>query len=208
MSTTTPGSKKTGKRKSPRKGRPPMSAKAIAIREKQQRACDLRAAGHSFEWIAKELGYRSHEGVRYAVNAVLERDNHEAAENLRTMHGRQLRKLRLSLWDRATGEDPAVVVEDQQGRGVAVMNQETAIDRVLKILEREAKLHGLDAPTRAEVKASLTEDDARALVDEVIGILRDALRRHEGETLTAERVEAIHGEVASRVASGGDAQAA
>jgi hypothetical protein len=57
----------------------------------------------------------------------------EAAEELRALQDERLNRMLAGLWNSAATGDVA------------------AVDRVLKIMERQARLHGLDAPTRTEV---------------------------------------------------------
>ena len=64
--------------------------------------------------------------------AEINRQVSESADELRTLEACRLNELLNALWVRAIGGD------------------EKAIDRVLRIMERRARLLGLDAPTRTE----------------------------------------------------------
>lgn len=115
------------------------SAKLIAQREKEQRALELRKAGLTYDEIAKSLEM-SKNGVWKAVNRVLEDVADEAkkeATGLRALEALRLDDLQKSLWARARKGDLA------------------AMDRIIRVLERRAKLLGLDAP----VKAALTDPE-------------------------------------------------
>jgi hypothetical protein len=56
-----------------------------------------------------------------------------SADELRDLQDERLNRMLAGLWNQAAGGDYG------------------AVDRVLKIMERQARLHGLDAPTRTEV---------------------------------------------------------
>lgn len=106
--------------------------KAIDATEKQRQALELRKAGATFEQIAKQLDYATHVGAMKAVKSALKKVLREPAEELRQMEVERLDALMLPLWKQAR--------DGNQG----------AVDRILKIMERRAKLLGLDAPVKQE----------------------------------------------------------
>jgi len=103
--------------------------------EREKAAFALRIAGATYAQIAERLGVTT-AGAHKIVKRVLERTraetNEEAAE-LRRLEVERLDALLLTLWKPAT--------EGSLG----------AIDRVLKVMERRARLLGLDAPTRQDI---------------------------------------------------------
>lgn len=131
-----------------------------AIEERRSKAWDLRVRGKSYRAIADALDV----STRTAFNdiaAVLERtkaENNETAESHKA--------LSLSRLDRALGiVEQALDAEvfDESGNADNELKLK-ALDRMLKIEERRAKLLGLDAPTKVEAKvegASLEDLDAR-----------------------------------------------
>lgn len=88
----------------------------------------LRIAGKSFEHIAEELGYRSLSGAHKAVTTALKKTLQEPADELRTMEAERLDRMLEGLWDKARSGDT------------------WSVDRVLNIMERRARLLGLDKP--------------------------------------------------------------
>ncbi len=111
---------------------------AIQVQGRQLQALELRKAGVSYEAIASRLGYRDRSGAYRAVTAALKLTLREPAEELRTLELERLDAMLLALWRRVQAGD------------------EKAVDRVLRIMERRARLLGLDAPLRSELTGSLS----------------------------------------------------
>lgn len=108
------------------------SPNRIAARERARKALELRKAGAQYVDIATALGYADHSGARRAVERALARLTAEPAAELRQIEVLRLDRMLQALWEQA--------VKGNQG----------AIDRVLKIAERRAKLLGLDAPEKLQ----------------------------------------------------------
>lgn len=108
---------------------PASSPRRVAAAEKRREALRLRITGASFTEIAEALGY-GHKGTACAiVREALAELGREEAEELRALELYRLDELQRAVWDAAlSGNLPAV-------------------DRVLKIMERRAKLCGLDEQT-------------------------------------------------------------
>lgn len=120
----------------------------ISATERQRRALDMRKAGKSYQAIAATLGYASTGGAHKAVHSALTKTLSEPAEQVRDLELARLDALLEALWPGATGAKTAPWEED--GRPAPEVDIER-VDRVLKIMERRAKLLGLDAPTKADV---------------------------------------------------------
>jgi NAD(P)H-dependent flavin oxidoreductase YrpB (nitropropane dioxygenase family) len=116
---------------------------AIPNRQLKPETIELLKAGASFSQIATQLQYADESGARKAVKALLEKREYESVDEMRKMELERLDKLLLG-----TG-----------GNGVyqqAIKGHLSAIDRVVKIMERRAKLLGLDAPTKVDAKVAGT----------------------------------------------------
>ncbi len=103
-----------------------------AIRRKE--AVDLRIEGKTYREIAQELGVtptRARQLVAEAL-AAIEKDTAESAEELRRLELDRLDQLQSGLWEEAAAGNLK------------------AVGAALKIMERRARLLGLDAPTRTE----------------------------------------------------------
>ncbi len=110
-----------------------MQQKELNALEKQMQALELRKAGVSYVRIAEVLGYASGSGAHKAVASALKKTLQEPADDLRTLEIERLDAMLSAIW--------ASVKQGQYG----------AIDRAIKIMERKAKLLGMDAPTKHDV---------------------------------------------------------
>ena len=105
----------------------------VKAAERQRQALQLRQAGVAYEDIAQRLGYSGRSSAWRSVMAALKHTLQEPADEVRTLELARLDRLLLGLWPQAAAGN--------QG----------AVDRALRIMERRAKLLGLDAPTRQEL---------------------------------------------------------
>lgn len=140
--------------------KPPQGADGKFIRtlegaERDAEACRLKSRGLSYRAIAEQLGYADHSCARRGVERALAETVAEPAAELR-----QLELMKLDAMERAVLdvlEREHVKVND--GEVVKVDGKTLiddapvlqAVDRLIKIGERRAKLLGLDAPKRLEV---------------------------------------------------------
>ncbi|MEU3260957.1 hypothetical protein ABZ694_24745 [Streptomyces albidoflavus] len=112
-------------------------AQQAVTAERRAKLIRMRLAGHEFDEIARVLEYSSASAASKDMIRVLEkrRDEQDAEVSVyRQQEGDRLDALLRAHWDAATsGDDPK------------------AADLVLKIMDRRAKLMGLDMPVRAEV---------------------------------------------------------
>ena len=88
----------------------------------------------------EDLIARVSEDIGRALKARAQQMN-EGAEQLRTIQDARIERLIAGVWRKALDGDPK------------------AIDQVLKLLDRQAKLHGIDAPVRTE----LVDKDGEAI---------------------------------------------
>lgn len=110
-------------------GHPTPSAELL---ERERQALDLRRAGITYDVIASRLGYTNRSAAKKAVMRGIARTLQESADELRTVEADRLDRMQAAAWTGAMrGDDKALVT-------------------VLKIMERRARLLGLDAPTSLE----------------------------------------------------------
>lgn len=113
------------------------SAKSIPAAERREQALLLRKAGYQYEAIGAKLGI-SKQAAHQLIQRTLRATLREPAADLRTLEVERLDDLLRALYPQAR------------------KGNHGAIDRVLRIMERRAKLLGLDAPVRSEVETNAT----------------------------------------------------
>lgn len=131
------------------------------VARRDAEAARLRARGWSYAQIAEHMGYANHTGARQAVHRALQAVVQEPAEELRNL---ELARLDI-MWQAAVAVLEANHYLVSQGRliflGPRPLEDDApvlaALDRMLKIMERRARLLGLDAPARTRVEV-VTED--------------------------------------------------
>ncbi|MEZ0053247.1 hypothetical protein ABIA30_004274 [Mycobacterium sp. MAA66] len=102
-------------------------------RQRAVQAIELRKTGATYRAIAAELGYSDESGARKAVERLLSRVEHEGAAELRAIECERLDALTAAHWSAAIGgnTDASMIV--------------------LRVIDRRAKLLGLNAPQRVQV---------------------------------------------------------
>lgn len=129
--------------------------KSIETAKRDGEAAQLRANGKTYDQIATELGFSDRSLARRAVERALAAAVREPADELR-----QLELIRLdALWVEAVKVMTTEHITVNNGRvievdGIPLKDDGPtlqAIDRLLKIMERRAKLIGLDSAAKVEV---------------------------------------------------------
>ena len=111
------------------------SARNIEAKAKSIEALELRKKGKSYRQIAAEVGYANAGGAYKAVRRELDLIAKQCSEEARQVRDLELQRL-----------DDLYVTANEAVEG----GSETAIDRCLRIMERRAKLLGLDAAEKIE----------------------------------------------------------
>jgi len=109
----------------------------ISARERQREALELRKQGLPFEAIAQKVGYRSRQAAAYGVEAALRRITQRPAQELKKLDIERLDMLFLFLMKRIRRGDPKAIIA------------------ALRIMERRAKLLGLDMPTEEHITGKI-----------------------------------------------------
>ncbi len=153
--------------------RPGESPKADAERhERIVRAVELRKQGKSYPAIATELGCAISTAFQYVWTHFSELDQMatEQLEGVRKLELARLDKMLERLWVIIDAK-PEVVVSEEDGQLPSLMVADCngdaikAIIAATKLMERRAKLLGLDAPAKVETKTTPAEpaNDAELL---------------------------------------------
>jgi hypothetical protein len=121
--------------------------------ERIQRAFELRKAGKTLRQIGEMLGY-SHEMARKDIQGVitsLQQDSKDVAQELMILELARLDDMQFSVWPEARKGD------------------RKSIETVLKIMERRAKILGLDI--QRTVNVTLTKSELERMSDDDINEL-------------------------------------
>lgn len=126
---------------------------STAVREfkgeaKRAEVVELRMQGKTLEAIAKQTGLAGGSSVRYHLNAWLkeQRPSMEQTEELRHLQAAQIDRLCDRIWPMLASDDYLAVV-----------------DRLVKLMERKARLFGLDLERGVQVNLLTAEAMAAAL---------------------------------------------
>lgn len=139
-----------------------MGGNRLAAVEKQRQALQARIEGATYAQIAEQVGYAGTSGAEKAVKSALRKTLQEPADELRTLHFWRLE----AAWRHLMPE--------------LLKGNPIAITAGVRVLERQAKLFGLDAPVRLDVRAlvrkaaerhGLSGDESRVLFDRIESFL-------------------------------------
>jgi hypothetical protein len=145
----------------------------VQAAQRRKSAVELRVAGRTYVQIAAELGVSKQRAYQAVAEAVAEVNANcrESAEELRRVECERLDALQIAFWDKAAAGDVK------------------AADVVLKVMNRRARLLGLDAPTRTQVEATTglagMSDEQLLLEAERLGLHAEATAYREHLTVAA-----------------------
>jgi hypothetical protein len=100
--------------------------------DKENKVLELRRAGLTWQRIAEEVGYADHTGAYAAYKRALKRTQQQPADELRFAELDRIDRLQLALWPKAMKGDNA------------------SINTIVRLMERRARLLGLDTPIKVE----------------------------------------------------------
>lgn len=125
--------------------------------EKERQVLAYRQGGATFDQIAQKLGYSNESGARAAFRRAMERIRDDAIDSeMRDLHRQRLEIALKAIW-------PQIVQGDFE-----------AIKLMLKILERDAKLFGIDAPIKTEVEVTSYDGNLlRQRTREIVQAIRE-----------------------------------
>ena len=125
--------------------------------EKERQVVQYRQSGATFDAIAKKLDYANESSARAAFKRAMERMRDDALNaEMRELHRQRLETALMAIW-------PDVVKGDLE-----------AIKVMLKILERDAKLYGIDAPVKTEMEVTTYDGNLlRQRTREIVEAIRE-----------------------------------
>ena len=130
--------------------------------ERKRNALELRLAGASYRDIADALQVSPATALQDCKEALADIPAQQADE-MRTVELSRLDRLQRAVWPRA-------IKGDLQ-----------AVDRAIKIIDRRAKLFGLDAPQQVQITAN--DIDLDAAVDKMLRVAEMALEKEKSNHL-------------------------
>lgn len=150
------------------------SGPSIESAKRDAEAARLRAEGKTYDFISDTLKFGGKGNARRAVQRALVAVVQEAGDELRALEVERMNRLLDTAWQimerphYAHSAGRLILMEDDQGKAHPVVDDAPslmAMDRILKIMERRAKLLGLDAPVRHEVLTIDAIDQELARLD-------------------------------------------
>jgi hypothetical protein len=140
----------------------------LDFKQRDARVFELRIKGHTFDQIAGEVGYSGPSGAWQAYQRIKSETIFESIDEARQLELMRLDEMQLAVWDRAiNGDLPAAHC-------------------VLKIMDRRAKLLGLDKPEKVEVNRwDFSGEDLDAEVQRIATMINERedqfMERREAE---------------------------
>lgn len=146
----------------PKGGRPAGRAPKPEVVDKEQKVVALRRQGLTWDAIAREVGYKDPSGAQVAYMRASSRVVKEDIDAIRQTESERLDIAQSAIWNQVLAGD----------------NQ--SINTLLRIMERRAKLIGLDQPVR--IQAEVVTYDGNAVRAELERIIL-ASRNDSGKAL-------------------------
>lgn len=137
------------------------SPRRLEAHRKQLEVLRLANAGWTYDRIAAEVGYSNASGVFVALKAALKKSCVTPSKTRREVQGSRIQTLIERLW-KYTEPRTRIIKQKQEDGSIAEVEVEVppstdAIDRVIKLLAREADLYNLDLK---QTRTQLTGDPA------------------------------------------------
>ena len=130
--------------------------KAAELEAKEAKVLELRRAGFTFQRIAEEVGYATPSGAQRALERIMTRNIPQAPEEFRWQELDRLDRMQVALWPRAMKGD------------------DRAIGTIIRLMERRARLVGIDAPQRIQAEV-VNYDGTRDIdgdIERIVNLIR------------------------------------
>ena len=126
--------------------------------DREVKVLELRRAGLTWQKIAVEVGYADPTGAYAAYKRAVKRVLQEPAEEVRQQEIDRLDRLQVAVWPRAMKGD------------------DRAINTILRLMERRAKLLGLDAAQKVQAEVTTFDGhrDIDGEIERIVEIIRNA----------------------------------
>jgi hypothetical protein len=151
--------------------------------DREIKVLDLRRAGLTWQRIAEEVGYADHTGAYAAYKRAIKRTMQQPADELRTQELDRIDRLQLAIWQNAMKGDTRAILT------------------IVRLMERRAKLTGLDMPIKIE--QDVTTWTGGDTIDRAVRDLAALLTRNDA-TSTGESAMAEHISESESVTTGNE----
>jgi hypothetical protein len=140
--------------------------------DKEIRVLELRRVGLTWQRIADEVGYADHTGAYAAYKRAIKRTMQQPADELREQELDRIDRLQVAIWPNAMKGDTRAILT------------------IIRLMERRAKLTGLDMPIKIE--QDITTWTGGDTIDRAVKDLAALLTRNDatgsGESAMAEHI--------------------
>lgn len=148
--------------------------------DKEKRVLELKRSGATWDAIAEVVGYANGSGAFKAYQRAMVRTLQQPADELRNAEIDRLDRLQRAYWFEAIGDRDNPPVHK-------------SAEIVLKIIDRRAKLLGLDAPTK--IQAEVVTYDASGIEADIERIAFNLRGMDQGLTLALEAGTSAEGTI-------------
>lgn len=133
--------------------------------DRELKVLELRRAGLTWQRIAEEVGYKDHSGAYMAYKRAMKRTLQQPANELREQELDRLDRLQLAAWPQA------------------MKGHINSIAVIIRLMERRARLLGLDTPIKIEQEITTWEggDSIDKAVRDLANLLRTNAEIGSGE---------------------------
>lgn len=125
-------------------------------------ALQLRMGGLSYAQVGEAMGVGTN-AARDMIKRALNRAEKVAASDLRALENERLDRLQAAIWTKALNGDLQ------------------AVDRVLRISERRARLNGLDAPSSVNISVGVRAEMEQAMQELQTVIMGEVVEEADGD---------------------------
>lgn len=161
------------------------SPKKITEAARRERAVALRIEGHTFEEIAKAVGYADRASAWSAVHHELAKNSADKVLEMRELEGRRLDAITVALWPYVIMTPPDL----------------DSVGKYLMVSARRARLFGLDVSREVAAAAHAAAEASASVIMVTIGTRRVPLDDLTPEELDV-TIEALERKVVAEVVDG------
>ena len=139
--------------------------------DKEVKVLELRRAGFTWQRIAEQTGYADHTGAYAAYKRAIKRTQQQPADELREQELDRIDRLQLAIWRNAMGGDTKAILT------------------IVRLMERRAKLLGLDMPIKIEQEVTMW--DGGESIDRAVRDLAELLTANNADSASTSAMAVV-----------------